>query len=250
MPTTILIVDDEPDLREILSFNLTQAGYACLEASCGSEALSLARSQSVDLVLLDIMMPGMSGYEVAEQLQLPVIFLSALGQEPDKLRAFGLGADDYITKPFSIREVLARIEAVLRRTSLRKQNTPAGTSAPASTPYSAPAGTPSMVSSSAPAGTPAPAPQQGLLINEDLKVATLHGRPISLTKMEYQLLAYLLAHPHVVYSRAQILENVWPNDGLVLERTVDVTINRLRKKIGPLREQLKAKTGYGYYWDA
>lgn len=224
---TILVVDDEPDIREILVFNLEQEGYRCLQASCGRAALQIAALEHVDLALLDIMMPNMSGLEVAEVWQKSekcpaLIFLTALGEEADVLRGFELGADDYIHKPFSLKQVLARVAAVLRRHS-----------------------TTDMIAES----VEKTITYEDLVLYDSLKTATLCGTTISLTRMEYELLAFLLQHPGKIYSRAEILRYVWPDDGLVLERTVDVTVNRLRKKIGDYREHLKAKTGYGYYWE-
>ena len=224
---TILVVDDEPDIREILVFNLEQEGYRCLQASCGQEALRVVCAEHVDLVLLDIMMPDMSGLEVAEEWQKKgngpaLIFLTALGEEADVLRGFELGADDYIHKPFSLKQVLARVAAVIRRHS-------------------------AVDVSSEP--TENTIVYEDLVLYESLKTAALAGVAVSLTRMEYELLVFMLQHPGKIYSRAEILRYVWPNDGLVLERTVDVTVNRLRKKIGTYREHLKAKTGYGYYWE-
>ena len=224
---TILVVDDEPDIREILVFNLEQEGYRCLQADCGHEALRMVKSEHVDLALLDIMMPNMSGLEVAEVWQKEgnspaLIFLTALGEEADVLRGFELGADDYIQKPFSLKQVLARVAAVIRRHTYVEVN-----SEPAEK---------TIV-------------YEDLVLHDSMKTATLCGTPVSLTRMEYELLVFLLQHPGKIYSRADILRYVWPDDGLVLERTVDVTVNRLRKKIGIYREHLKAKTGYGYYWE-
>ncbi len=222
----VLVVDDEPDIREILCFNLEQAGYSCREADCGREALRILSEERIELVLLDIMMPGMSGLEVAEEIMSDrehpaLIFLTALGEEADILHGFELGADDYIPKPFSLKLVLARVGAVLRRWGKAESEDAAS-----------------------------PSISHGqLALYTGLKTATLAGRAIALTRMEYELLLFMLQHPRVVYSRAELLRRVWPDDGLVLERTVDVTINRLRKKIGPYRDCLKAKTGYGYYWE-
>ncbi len=226
---TILIVDDEQDLREILTFNIEQAGYNCLQVANGGQALTILAEQKVDLILLDVMMPGMSGFEVAQQIKdIPIIFLTALGEEEDILHGFSLGADDYISKPFRIKEVLARVEAVLRR------KTPS---------YS-------------PLGGEMPTTRKddcvgydGLRLDSTTYTGTIDGVDIGLTKMEYELLYFLLQHQGAVFCRADLLDRVWPDNGLVLERTVDVTITRLRKKIGNYKEHLKAKTGYGYYWE-
>lgn len=235
---TILIVDDEPDIREILSFNLEQAGYACLTACDGKQALAQLSQHGAELVLLDVMMPEMSGFELAQQIRndavpgvpydQPIIFLTALGEEEDQLRGFSLGADDYIAKPFSLRLLLARIEARLRRqVESRKWEVVLRQ-----------------------AQEPGPGVEYELLrLSDSTFVATLDGRDIGLTKMEYELLHFLLQHQGIVYSRRDLLTEVWPDNGLVLDRTVDVTITRLRKKIGPYKEHLKAKVGYGYYWE-
>lgn len=240
---TILIVDDEPDIREILTFNLEQAGYACLTAADGRQALAQLSQHGVDVVLLDVMMPRISGFELAQQIRndevpgvpydLPIIFLTALGEEEDQLRGFSLGADDYIAKPFSLRLLLARIEARIRRQSfdgLRSRTEP------------------EVVLRQAQEPSPG-VEYESLRLSDSTFVATLDGRDIGLTKMEYELLHFLLLHQGIVYSRRDLLNEVWPDNGLVLDRTVDVTITRLRKKIGPYKEHLKAKVGYGYYWE-
>lgn len=217
---TILIVDDEQDIREILSFNIEQAGYACLQAANGQQALTIVAEQQVDLILLDVMMPGLSGFEVAQQIQdTPIIFLTALGEEEDILRGFALGAEDYIAKPFRIKEVLARIQRSLRPHPAISQEEKETIQ------------------------------YETLLLNDQTFSATIEGEDIGLTKMEYELLHFLVQHPGAVYSRSELLTQVWPDNGLVLDRTVDVTITRLRKKIGIYKDNLKTKTGYGYYWE-
>lgn len=238
----ILVIDDEQDICEIVQFNLERAGYECEVAYSAEEALKKIQasrtdvrgaeaSGQYDLLLLDVMMGEMSGFELAERLKgaIPIIFMTALGNEDDIVRGLELGADDYMPKPISMREMVARVQAVLRRTAAIKDEANgegAAEVAKADIAYGE------------------------LHLYNGMKRATLAGQTVSLTRMEYELLAYMLAHPNVVYSREQILANVWPDDGLVLERTVDVTMARLRKKIGPYREQLKAKVGYGYYFEA
>lgn len=243
---TILIADDEPDIREILSFNLGRAGYRCLMASDGRQALRMLGEQSVDLALLDVMMPELSGFEVARAIRndevpgvpydLPIIFLTALGEEADQLMGFSLGGDDYITKPFSIRLLLARIEAVMKRKTTTAPFTQGDVKAPL------PASTKGEIK-------PADVCYDQLLLSATTFSATIGGEDIGLTKMEYELLYFLLTHQRNVFSRSEILQHVWPDNGLVLDRTVDVTIARLRKKIGTYKDHLKAKTGYGYYWE-
>lgn len=232
---TILIVDDEQDIREILSFNLTEAGYNCRTAANGKAALELLTREKADLILLDVMMPEMSGFEVARTIRndelsgvpydLPIIFLTALGEEEDMLHGFALGADDYVAKPFSLRLLMARVEAIRKRTHL-------------------PADRSVLQKPTAPT-----IGYDMLILDEMQFTATISGKDIELTKMEYELLNFFLRHQGVVYSRSELLEQVWPENGLVLDRTVDVTITRIRKKIGIYKEHLKAKTGYGYYWE-
>lgn len=226
---TLLIVDDEADIREILAFNLEQAGFTCLQATNGQQALTILNEQQVDLILLDVMMPGMSGFEVARQItDTPIIFLTALGEEDDLLHGFSLGADDYISKPFRIKEVLARIKRTLERSN------------PVPLPLAERFGERVLRIAEG---------ERGLLLDDRTFTATIDGEDIGLTKMEYELLHFLMQHPGAVYSRGELLTQVWPDNGLVLDRTVDVTITRLRKKIGEYKDQLKTKTGYGYYWE-
>lgn len=225
----ILVIDDEQDICEITQFNLERAGYNCEVAYSAEEALNrIQRGEHYDLLLLDVMMGEMSGFDLAKRLNgtIPIIFMTALGNEDDIVRGLELGADDYMPKPISMREMVARVQAVLRRMAAGEAEKEGTMAASADIMYGE------------------------LHLYNDLKRATLAGQSVSLTRMEYELLAYMLTHPNVVYSREQILSNVWPDDGLVLERTVDVTMARLRKKIGPYREQLKAKVGYGYYFEA
>ena len=223
----ILIVDDERDLCDILLFNLTKAGYVADAAYSAEEALDiLHNSQCImhncyDLLLLDVMMPGMSGFELAERLkgdermaQVPIIFLTAKDTEDDTLQGFGLGADDYVTKPFSIREVLARVKAVLNRTSSQPST--------------------GIIS------------YKGLVIDANSNTVTIDGEPASLTRIEYDLLRLLLANRGQIFSRQELLEQVWPQDVIVTERTVDVNIARLRKKLGQYAACLVSRTGFGY----
>lgn len=218
----ILVVDDERDLCEILQFNLSAAGYEVDMAASAAEALDKGLSH-YDLLLLDVMMPGMSGFDLASQLrqdketaEIPIIFLTALGSEEDTLHGFDLGADDYIAKPFSIKEVLARVKAVLSRTA------PAQSSSAHELSY------------------------EGLTMDLDKMVVTVDGESVSLTKTEYELLKLLLGNRGQVFSRQEVLDRVWPKDVVVTDRTVDVNITRMRKKIGRYSSCIITRHGFGY----
>lgn len=221
----ILIVDDEDDICQILSYSLQTAGYQTLIAHSAEEAIPFVRTSAPDLILLDIMLDGMSGTQMAAYLRneglmtMPVIFLTALGGENDVLKGFQLGADDYITKPFRITEVLARVAAVLKRTG---GNTEAQTADTLT--------------------------YQGIVINHRDKSLTVDGTPVSITRKELELLSFLLTHQGQMLSRAQLLTAVWHDDSYVLERTVDVHITHLRRKIDAYAEHLQTKSGFGYIW--
>ena len=218
----ILVVDDERDLCEILRFNLISSGYVVDIALSAEEALRKDLSR-YDLILLDVMMPGMSGFEFAEHIKqnpstakIPVIFLTALGTEVDVLHGFELGADDYIAKPFSIKEVKARVKAVLGRTSSDSED------------------------------------ERTILRYEGLRVdltkmlVTVDGTPVQLTRTEFDLLRLLLANRGQVFSRQDVLERVWAKDVVVTDRTVDVNITRMRKKIGRYSSCIITRHGFGY----
>lgn len=222
----ILVVDDEDDLCEILKFNLETEGYQVSTANSAEDALKLDIA-SFDLLLLDVMMGGMSGFAMAKQLKanpstanVPIIFLTARDTENDTVTGFNLGADDYIPKPFSLREVLVRVRAVLRRTS-EHQN-----------PESA------------------VLRYQGLEMNLDKKTVSIDGEDVPFTKTEFELLHLLLEEKGRVFSRQELIDKVWPKDVLVLDRTVDVNITRLRKKIGRFAKCIVTRLGFGYYFDA
>lgn len=231
----ILVVDDEQDLCEILLYNLNAAGYDAEAAYSGETAfeqivnrtrLALSSSEkSFDLLILDVMMPGMSGFELAERLKgnpatssIPIIFLTAKDTEDDTLQGFGLGADDYVTKPFSVREVVARVKAVLARS----QSTAIG----------------EIIVSF-----------EGLVLDLGKKSATVDGESVSLTKTEFELLGLLLRHRGQVFSRQQIFDAVWPEDVVVSDRTVDVNITRMRKKIGRYGSCIVSRQGFGYVFE-
>lgn len=224
----ILVVDDEQDLCEILKFNLETEGYLVETANSAEEALEKDIA-SYNLLLLDVMMGGMSGFQLAKQLKnsevtahISIIFLTARDTENDTVTGFNLGADDYISKPFSIREVMVRVRAVLRRTASRLE----GAEEPAVISY------------------------QGLLLNLDKKSVSVDGEDVPFTKTEFELLRLLLEERGRVFSRQELIDRVWPKDVLVLDRTVDVNITRMRKKIGKFAKCIVTRLGFGYYFDA
>ena len=223
----ILVVDDEQDLLEILKFNLETEGYEVSTACSAEEALTLNVGE-FDLLLLDVMMGGMSGFAMAKKLKsdpatehIPIVFLTARDTENDTVTGFNLGADDYISKPFSIREVLVRVRAVLRRTA-----SPAEQQAPQVIYY------------------------QGIEMNLGKKTVSIDGEEIPFTKTEFELLHLLLEERGRVFSRQELIDRIWPKDVLVLDRTVDVNITRLRKKIGRFSKCIVTRLGFGYYFDA
>ena len=223
----ILVVDDEQDLCEILKFNLETEGYNVETANSAEEALEMGIEKS-DLLLLDVMMGGMSGFALAKRLKenpltagIPIIFLTAKDTENDTVTGFNLGADDYISKPFSIREVMVRVRAVLRRTKEKEGVQPSN-----------------IVS------------YQGLVLNLDKKSVSIDGEDILYTKTERETLHLLLYERGRVFSRQELIDRIWPKDVLVLDRTVDVNITRLRKKIGRFSKCIVTRLGFGYYFDA
>ncbi len=222
----ILVVDDEVDLCEILKFNLETEGYIVETANSAEEALTRDLT-SFQLLLLDVMMGEMSGFALARQLRankatsrLPIIFLTARDTENDMVTGFNLGADDYISKPFSIREVLVRVRAVLRRTAEADHEETARTIS-----------------------------YQGLELNLDNKTVTVNGTVVPFTKTEFELLHTLLSERGRVFSRQELINRVWPSDVMVLDRTVDVNITRLRKKIGPFAKCIVTRLGFGYLFE-
>ena len=222
----ILVVDDEQDLCEILKFNLETEGYEVETANSAEEAIVLD-IPSYDLLLLDVMMGEMSGFALAKKLKtdertsnIPIIFLTARDTENDTVTGFNLGADDYISKPFSIREVLVRIRAVLRRTTPQQEE-----------------------------GGKNILKFQGLVLDLDKKTVTIEGKPVAFTKTEFEILHTLLDERGRVFSRQELINRVWPSDVLVLDRTVDVNITRLRKKIGPFAKCIVTRLGFGYLFE-
>lgn len=215
--TRLLVVDDEETLREGLSTYLEQEGYIVDTAISAENALELD-IVDYDLILLDIMMDKMSGVELAARLKenpatadIPIIFLTAKDKDDDMVAGLQLGADDYIVKPFSIKNVMARIEAVLRRTSGRKR-------------------------------------QNGIVCDRQMLVCTIDGNVVKLTRKEFEILALFLENVGRIFTRNEIMQRVWPEDIVVFDRTVDVHITRLRNKISPYGRHIISRSGYGYGW--
>ena len=223
----------------ILSYSLQKAGYDTLVAHSAEEALELLQSpiantpSPIDLILLDIMMGEMSGLEMANHLRLdnvqsdnlpPIIFLTALSDEDTVLQGFKLGADDYISKPFRIAEVLARVTAVLRRSAMPK----------------------AMVQDSSEVQNSSTIVFEGIVVNKADMSLKVDGEAVVMTRKEIELLCYLLTHRGQILSREHLLQNVWDSNGFVLERTVDVHITHLRKKLGQYSKRIVTKSGYGY----
>lgn len=219
---SILIVDDESAIREVIAAALEMAGYRTIEASNAQEAHGLVVDQKPDLILLDWMMPNVSGVELARRLkrdpltaEIPIIMLTAKGEEDHKIAGLDAGADDYITKPFSPRELVARLKAVLRR--------------------------------STPAGIDAPIEVNGLILDPNSHRVTAHGSELTMGPTEFRLLQFFMSHAERAYTRSQLLDQVWGGNVYVDERTVDVHIRRLRKALGDeFKTLVQTVRGTGY----
>lgn len=222
MPTRILVVDDEVTLCDTLKFNLELEGYEVDTAYSAEEALALDLA-SYALILLDVMMGDISGFAMAKILKknprtanIPIIFCTAKGEEDDMISGLDLGADDYIAKPYSIRNILARVKTVLRRAA-NSSNTPSDVLT-----------------------------YEGLWVNRELKLCTVDGKDVRMPRKEFEILCLLLDNPGKVFTREEILHRVWRDEVVVLERVVDVNITRLRAKIGRYGKNIITRSGYGY----
>jgi len=224
MENRILIVDDEAGIREILQFNLENAGFEVDCASSAEEALEILDNRH-SLILLDVMMGGMSGFMMAEVLrkerdnQIPIIFLTAKSSENDLLTGFSSGGDDYISKPFSIQEVIVRVKAVLKRSAAVSQ-------------------TGNMLEVGA------------VKIDIQNKMVYVNGEAVVFSKKEFEILSLLASHPGQIYSRDDMITELWKDAPYVLDRTVDVHIARIRSKLGTCKNYLTNRTGYGYVFNA
>jgi len=219
----ILVVEDEEDILELVRYNLSREGYQVLYTTSGEEALKITQSEALDLIVLDLMLPGIDGLEVAKILKndsktrdIPIIMLTAKGEEADIVTGLELGADDYVTKPFSPRILIARIRAVLRRKT---------TQPPDET---------SIIQ------------RHGLVIHPGRRDVRINGEPVELTYTEFQVLYYLAKRPGWVFTRYQIVEAVRGDDYPVTDRSVDVQVVGLRKKLGPFGKYIETVRGVGY----
>ena len=233
----VLVVEDEASIREMIALNLRLAGMEAVEADSAEAALPLLEQKpGCDAAILDVMLPGMNGFSLCETIRrtdqkIGIIILSAKGQEQDKIRGLSIGADDYITKPFKMSEVIARVNAVLRRTQMARK------------------------AAAAAGATPEPdtdqhlesrVTYQGLCIDPNEKVAYLDNERIPLTKTEFEILYFFLTHRNRIYSRQEIIRRVWADDVVVTARTIDTNITRLRKKIGAYGNNIETRQGFGY----
>ncbi len=219
---TILVVDDERDLQNLLDFNLRQAGFETVLASTGEQALQAVRRRVPDLVLLDLMLPDLPGTEVCRQVKsdprtraVPVVMLTARGEELDRVVGFELGADDYVVKPFSMRELVLRVKAVLRRAGQQGGDRPRSELGP-------------------------------IRLDVEAHRCTIAGEEVSLTPLEFRLLATLMTRAGRVQSRERLLTDVWEMSSELETRTVDTHVKRLREKLGPARDLLETVRGVGY----
>ncbi|MBQ7985746.1 MAG: response regulator transcription factor [Clostridia bacterium] len=226
----VLIIEDEQAIVDILKFNFQKEGYKVLEAMDGATGLELALSENPDLILLDVMLPKMDGFEVCKKIRekssVPVIMLTAREEEVDKVLGLELGADDYMTKPFSIRELTARVKANLRRTSIDRASVGQDNS--------------SLITSG------------DLTINVERYEVSKYGKVIDITLREFELLKFLATQPERIFSRENLLENVWGYEYYGDVRTVDVTVRRLREKIEDdpgMPRYIITKRGVGYYFN-
>lgn len=216
----ILAVDDEEPILEILSFNLEGEGYT-VDTCLSAEEAMRKNLHTYDLFILNVMMGQVSGFRLAEKirkemdLSTPVIFLTARDTENDRITGFNLGADDYLAKPFSVRELIARVKAILRRSA------------------------PSRVTMETAAGS--------FMVDTDNNLILSEGKPLQLTRKEYDILSLLIRNEGRIFPRHEILARVWGDDVIVTDRTVDVTIARIRKKLGDRGNMIRNKSGYGYY---
>ncbi|MBP3536039.1 MAG: response regulator transcription factor [Muribaculaceae bacterium] len=233
MSSKILVIDDEEALCEILKYNLEKEGYEADCAHSAEEALDMPL-ETYSLFIVDIMMGGMSGFDFAKQLrnvtateEKPILFCTALSDEDDVVKGLNIGADDYITKPFVIGEVLARVKAVLRRSGITEKRNHA-------------------IEQAKPSDYESDEVFKDLRIDRNDKECYLEGKPVTLTRTEFDILLFFLTHRNRIYSRESIIKNVWGNNMVVTGRTIDTNITRLRKKLGNYDKYIVTRQGFGY----
>lgn len=222
MKKKIYIIDDEADIQQILKVNLSSSGFDAKTFSSGESALESLKKEKPDLIIIDIMMPGMDGYDFCKRVRasddksIPIIFLSAKAEEFDKILGLELGGDDYITKPFSIKEVISRVKAVLRRTD-KNENSEENI-----------------------------LKYKGIELNHDIYSLKADGKEIKVTKTEFEILHLFLKHPNKIFTRDNIIDSIKGDDIYVIDRTVDVHIMNVRKKLGKYKDIISTFSGVGY----
>ena len=219
---TILVIDDEKDIQKLLQYNLEKEGYQVLAAKTGEEGLELAKTKRPDLVILDLMLPGIDGIEVCKLLQadkntktIPILMLSAKSAEVDQILGLELGASDYITKPFSVKVLLVRVKSALRKAESGKEE-------------------PALVKAG------------DFVIDKERQSFTIKGKPVSLTKLEFRILSFLMENPGKVFSREKLLSGAWEGEAFVVDRTVDVHVRSIRQKLDKYRDKVETVRGTGY----
>lgn len=219
---SILVIDDEKDILKLIQYNFEKEGYAVLTARSGEDGLESARSKRPDLIVLDLMLPGMDGIEVCKLLKsdrgtrdIPVVMLTAKNSEVDQVVGLELGAADYVPKPFSVKVLLARVKNILRKGQSRKEEAAVIAAGDA-------------------------------VIDKDRQIFSVKGRPVSLTRLEFKILTFLMENPGRVFSRDQLLDGAWGGETFVVDRTVDVHVRSIRKKLGRYRNMIQTVRGAGY----
>lgn len=219
---SILAIDDEKDILKLLEYNLQKEGYQFFSSKTGEEGFELAKSKRPDLVILDLMMPGIDGIEVCKLLKanqstksIPIIMLTAKSAEIDQVVGLELGASDYITKPFSVKVLLARVKNIFRKTRPGQEEA-------------------------------AVIKAGDLVIDRERQSFTIKGKPVSLTKLEFNILSFLMQNPGKVFSRDQLLSGAWKGETFIVDRTVDVHVRSIRQKLGKYRDAIETVRGTGY----
>ena len=253
--TTVLVVEDDVDICNLITAQLDREGYAVRQAFDGLAALDVVAAERIDLVVLDWMLPGLDGLTVCRRIRqsylMPIIMLTARGEEIDRVVGLEVGADDYLTKPFGMRELLARVRALLRRSALPQASEPASRGAVPAGASRSPESDPGVLP---PGAMPGDGEQQ--IVHEELvidppgRTVTVEGKPVDLTRREFDLLAMLASNPGRAFSRAYLLERIWGDEIEVFDRTVDSHVVRLRKKLGPAGQRIATVWGVGYRFTA